>query len=98
MALTRVLEGREIMRKNREQGCRPAHAARLPGADCLTGRSMLAMTVSAALCVSPQGHAQQAKNGDLTLEEIVVTATLRKVNMQDLPQSITVLTTEDIEK
>ncbi len=59
---------------------------------------MLAVAVSAALCASPQGHAQQTKSSDLTLEEIVVTASLRKVNMQDLPQSITVLTTEDIEK
>ena len=60
--------------------------------------SMLAVAVSAALCASGQGHAQQTKSSDLTLEEIVVTASLRKVNMQDLPQSITVLTTEDIEK
>jgi outer membrane receptor for ferrienterochelin and colicin len=59
---------------------------------------MLAVAVSAALCASPQGHAQQTKSSDLTLEEIVVTASLRKVNMQDLPQSITVLTGEDIEK
>ena len=59
---------------------------------------MLAVAVSAALCASHQGHAQQAQVNDLTLEEIVVTASLRKTNMQDLPQSITVLTTEDIEK
>ena len=59
---------------------------------------MLALAVSAALCASPQGHAQQATDSDLTLEEIVVTASLRKTNMQDLPQSIAVLTTEDIEK
>ena len=63
-----------------------------------SSRSMLALAVSAALCASPQGYAQQAKVNDLTLEEIVVTASLRKTNMQDLPQSITVLTTEDIEK
>ena len=61
------------------------------------GRSMLAAAISAALCATPQAYAQQAADS-LTLEEIVVTASLRKTNMQDLPQSITVLTTEDIEK
>jgi iron complex outermembrane receptor protein len=85
------------MNKNRD------HRLTLPGADANGGRSMLAVAVSAALCASPQGHAQQqpasqSKGNELTLEEIVVTASLRRENMQDLPQSITVLTTEDIEK
>src|SRR6185369_17258074 len=74
----------------------------VPSVEHTAGRSMLAIAVSAALCAGPQGHAQQApqqaKSNDLTLEEIVVTATLRRENMQNLPQSITVLTTEDIEK
>jgi iron complex outermembrane recepter protein len=59
--------------------------------------SMLALAVSAALCATPQSYAQQA-SGSLSLEEIVVTATKRKVNLQDVGQSITVLSTADIEK
>ncbi len=58
---------------------------------------MLAIAVSAALCATPQSYAQQA-SGSLSLEEIVVTATKRKVNLQDVPQSITVISTADIEK
>ncbi len=59
--------------------------------------SMLAAAISAALYAAPQAHAQQAKN-DLTLEEIVVTATLRKENVQNVPQSISVIGTAQIEK
>ena len=58
---------------------------------------MLAVAISAALCATPQSYAQQA-SGSLSLEEIVVTATKRKVNLQDVPQSITVLSTAEIEK
>src|SRR5579862_1668552 len=61
------------------------------------GKSVLALAVSAALCATPQSYAQQA-SGSQTLEEIVVTATKRSVNLQDVPHSITVLTTADIEK
>ena len=86
------------MKKIRDQRPLDPKPARTPSLEPTNGRSMLAIAVSAALCASPQGHAQQAKADDLTLEEIVVTASLRKANMQDLPQSITVLTTEDIEK
>src|SRR6476620_7209154 len=90
------------MKKNRDQKpleCRPDT---LPGVGPTGGRSMLAIAVSAALCAGPQGHAQQApqqaKTTDITLEEIVVTASLRKANMQDLLLSNNVLTTENIEK
>ena len=69
----------------------------LPAPRGTAGRSMLAVAISTALCATPQADAQQAA-GSLTLEEIVVTATLRKVNLQDVPQSITVLSTEDIER
>jgi iron complex outermembrane recepter protein len=86
------------MKKNRDQGLREPKRQAVPGAELTSARSLLAMAVSAALCASPPGHAQQATENDLTLEEIVVTASLRKGNMQDLPQSITVLTSEDIEK
>ena len=68
-----------------------------PATRVTAGRSMLAAAISAALCATPQAYAQQAA-GSLTLEEIVVTATLRKVNIQDVPQSITVLSTADIEQ
>ena len=61
------------------------------------GKSVLALAVSAALCATPQSYAQQA-SGSQSLEEIVVTATKRAINLQDVPQSITVLTTADIEK
>lgn len=87
------------MKKIRDQGSLQLSVEPTPGAELMRGRSMLTVAVSAALCTSPPGHAQQANaSSDLTLEEIVVTASLRKENMQDLPQSITVLTTEDIEK
>ena len=74
-------------------GLTPRAAGSLPR--CAS--SMLAFAVSAALCATPQSYAQQA-SGSLSLEEIVVTATKRKVNLQDVPQSITVLSTADIEK
>jgi iron complex outermembrane recepter protein len=86
------------MKLNRDQIATGPVAAKPSTAEPNSSRSMLALAVSAALCASPQGQAQQARDSDLTLEEIVVTASLRRTNMQDLPQSITVLTTEDIEK
>ncbi|MBS0389066.1 MAG: TonB-dependent receptor plug domain-containing protein, partial [Proteobacteria bacterium] len=64
--------------------------------------SMLAAAITAALYASPAANAQQAtaqqSKNDLTLEEIVVTATLRKTSVQDVPQSITVISTAQIEK
>ena len=75
------------------RGATPLAALPRPGG----GRSMLAVAVSAALCATPQSYAQQA-SGSLSLEEIVVTATKRKVNLQDVAQSITVLSTADIER
>jgi iron complex outermembrane receptor protein len=64
---------------------------------------MLAGAISAVLyAAAPQSNAQQANaqsaKGDLTLEEIVVTATLRKTSVQDVPQSISVIGTAQIEK
>ena len=75
---------------------------KVPALGVVRGSSMLAAAVTAALYASSpanaqQTTAQQAKN-DLTLEEIVVTATLRKTSVQDVPQSITVIGTERIEK
>jgi iron complex outermembrane recepter protein len=63
---------------------------------------MLAAAITAALYASPHANAQQATapqaKSDLTLEEIVVTATMRKTTVQDVPQSIAVFTTAQIEK
>jgi len=69
-------------------------------------RSVLAAAITAALYAAPHADAQQAtapataqsSKNDLTLEEIVVTATLRKTSVQDVPQSISVIGTEQIEK
>jgi iron complex outermembrane recepter protein len=54
-------------------------------------RKTLALMVSAVL-----GTAQAVQAQDLVLEEVIVTATKRKSNLQDLPQAITAFTTEDI--
>ncbi len=63
---------------------------------------MVAAAITAALYAAPHANAQQASTqqakSDLTLEEIVVTATMRKTNVQDVPQSIIVLGTEQIER
>jgi outer membrane receptor protein involved in Fe transport len=53
-------------------------------------KKTLALMVSAALGVS------QVAQADLVLEEVIVTASKRKANLQDLPQAITAFTTEDI--
>lgn len=53
------------------------------------------MAVSAALAGIQTAQAQQQQQG---LEEIVVTATKRAANLQDLPESITAFTTADIQK
>ena len=74
-----------------------------PAAAQAPGYSMLASAISMVLyAAAPQANAaqptaQQAKD-DLTLEEVVVTATLRRTSVQDVPQSITVIGTDQIEK
>jgi len=58
------------------------------------GRRRMAIAVSAAItALSVSATAQNA-----ALEEIIVTATKRSANMQDLPQSIQAFTTEDIQR
>jgi outer membrane receptor protein involved in Fe transport len=86
-----------VAAKNNQRRAEPqARTAAIP--TVAHRHSMLAGAISAVLyAAAPQGNAQQAKS-DLTLEEIVVTATLRKTSVQDVPQSITVISTAQIEK
>lgn len=53
-------------------------------------KKTLALMVSAAVGLS------QAAQAELVLEEVIVTANKRKSTIQDLPQSITAFTTDDI--
>ena len=57
-----------------------------------TRQKTLALVVSAVLGTTAQGV--QGQSG--MLEEVIVTASKRKSNLQDLPQAITAFTTEDI--
>jgi outer membrane receptor protein involved in Fe transport len=56
-------------------------------------RKTLALVISAIIGTAPAVHA-----ADQMLEEIIVTATKRRANLQDLPQAITAFTTADIER
>tara|TARA_R110001592_G_scaffold337300_1_gene623458 strand:- start:48546 stop:50993 length:2448 start_codon:yes stop_codon:yes gene_type:complete len=58
-----------------------------------TRKKTLALMVSAVLGTSPVVYGQSG-----VLEEVIVTASKRKANLQDLPQAITAFTTEDIER
>ncbi len=58
-------------------------------------KKALAVAVSTAVAGLPAAYAQQQSQG---LEEIVVTATKRAENLQNVPESITAFTTEDILK
>lgn len=58
-----------------------------------THKKSIALMVSAVLGTAPSLKAQEN-----TLEEVIVTATKRKSNLQDLPQAITAFTTADIER
>lgn len=56
-------------------------------------KKTLAVMVSAVLGTAPNAYSQ-----DPVLEEVIVTASKRKSNLQELPQAITAFTTEDIQK
>ncbi len=56
-------------------------------------KKTLALMVSVVLGTAPAAYAQ-----DQTLEEVIVTATKRRANLQDLPQAITAFNTADIER
>ena len=58
----------------------------------------LAAAVFAALYPAAAALAQQAPADATKLEQVVVTATRRSENLQDVGQSITALSTEDTEK
>ncbi|MEZ5503563.1 MAG: TonB-dependent receptor [Halioglobus sp.] len=77
----------ETMNKKNDPAV-PAHCESFP-----SRKKTLAIMVSAVLGTAP---ALQA--ADLALEEIIVTASKRKANLQDLPQAITAFTTADIER
>jgi outer membrane receptor protein involved in Fe transport len=65
-----------------------------PGTPPFTTRQKtLALVVSAVLGTSQGAIAQPGM-----LEEVIVTASKRKANLQDLPQAITAFTTEDISR
>ncbi len=59
-----------------------------------SSRRALALAVSTVVT----GTASSASAQDVVLEEVIVTATKRSANMQELPQSIQAFTTEDIER
>jgi iron complex outermembrane receptor protein len=56
-------------------------------------KKTLALMISAVLGTAPAAYA-----ADQALEEVIVTATKRRANVQDLPQAITAFTTADIER
>ena len=59
-------------------------------------KSPLAFAIAAALYPAAATLAADTK-GD-TLEEVIVTATRREINLQVVPQSVTALSTDFIEK
>jgi outer membrane receptor protein involved in Fe transport len=59
-------------------------------------KTPLALAIMAVLYPTTGALAQQAEAG--RLEEVVVTATRREINLQSVSQSITAFSTEDIEK
>jgi outer membrane receptor protein involved in Fe transport len=67
------------------------------GYSLIAGAISMALYAAAPHAQAQQVSAQQSKD-DLTLEEVVVTATLRRTSVQDVPQSITVIGTDQIEK
>jgi len=62
-----------------------------PEASFTARKKTLAVMVSAVLGTAPTAYSQ-----DTVLEEVIVTASKRKSNLQELPQAITAFTTEDI--
>lgn len=61
-------------------------------------KSPLALAVAAALYPAAAAMAQAQTSSADTIEEVIVTATRRSENLQAVPQSVTALTTDFIEK
>ncbi len=65
--------------------------------DASNPRGLVVPRKTMALVISTLvGTASTSQAQDLVLEEVIVTASKRKANLQDLPQAITAFTTEDI--
>ena len=60
--------------------------------------SPLAAAIVAILYPATGALAQRAPSDSARLEEVVVTATRREINLQNVAQSVTAISTEDIEK
>ncbi len=58
----------------------------------------LAAAIIAVLYPAADAAAQRSPTDGTRLEEVVVTATRREVNIQEVAQSVTALSTEDIAK
>ena len=74
------------------------HSTRTPKA--LTAQRFVLTPLAAAVmtALSPVTPALAQDDADRSLDEIIVTATKRELNLQDVPQSIVAFSTEDIEK
>ncbi len=93
------------MNHRRTSGTRPVSRQRLTARPWFPTRarpaSPLALAVAAALYPAAAAFAQAAKADDSRsdeLQEIVVTATRRELNLQDVAQSITAFSSTDIQK
>jgi Outer membrane receptor proteins, mostly Fe transport len=74
------------------------HRSRSTPVSCRNFRATpLAIAIAAVLYPAAATLAAQDSGND-TLEEVIVTATRREVNLQQVPQSVTALSTEFIEK
>jgi iron complex outermembrane receptor protein len=68
-----------------------------PDAQPVFTRSTLAMAVVAALSPGMSAYAQ-GPDESLALEEVIVTATKRSLNLQDVPQSINTFTGDELQR
>ena len=65
-----------------------------------SGHAMTPLATAVMYAISPSTAAAQEVDeiNELAIEEIIVTATKRAVNIQDVPQSITAFSTQEIER